>query len=814
MENDMHDKPLQPNSSIPPIICFTSGKGGCGKTTLAINFANIVARSGKRVLIVDCDISNRGSTGIFHSYMEGAPRSLSFADLLGKRVLSAERSLIQLKNELYFIPSFDPHDPENSLPISDSLEELGQRLREAIYSIAQRYNISCIVLDLFCGIDNITTASAIAADKVIIVNEPDIVTFTGSINLLNHLNESFTPLIRKPDIHLVINRVRSTNTVRQLSMLYKDNLEKAVSGTILCYFPFNRRIFQNFGKYPYISDVLPKSLFVKKMQLLAYAIFKGNHDHLLEPKVREWNARTLKHIYIKLFDPASMDEEQVIVRISQIPVLAAFWFLGSILILRGFTLTSGPACGALILSLSGVSVLYLYWLWSFWPLVIFNFKVAIFRYRMERLLYKANTLFSLGSAARKGVLPALASSAFLLIFIGLLFSGIALFFGYKTLFEKGIFHKKRIEMLADNPFIRSLSLRNQTIDSVNFQPAAVRRFNKEKRHFWEIYEPSILIDGTTFKSCSLQTPYSWEGGCFKNLSISGTIFDRCVFARTYDVDSLLFDSCQFNGVKIKHFFHPKSVTFRKCVLANCTLQVDRYAFIRIDSSTFDKTVFTGSRKNDFLFLCFEGKTLSNGLVIDTQKVQYNKLSDTVFVAVLEIAAMILAQEEKLDDKYSQHTVHDTISYWANSCELQILLSVFSKCYYLPKTYADSLRRMISTKMGGQDIKLYRGYYYLLTALIELMKEGIYSVEVDASLKNLVAWHDANSGSSNIFLWYLWEKYSEHLDNTKNILVSLTREYMQGYRPTIKYMRDIKNIYDRKPIEHPPELFTKYRIDNK
>jgi flagellar biosynthesis protein FlhG len=40
-----------------PIIAFTSGKGGTGKSTLALNLANLLAKQNKKVLLIDFDIN-------------------------------------------------------------------------------------------------------------------------------------------------------------------------------------------------------------------------------------------------------------------------------------------------------------------------------------------------------------------------------------------------------------------------------------------------------------------------------------------------------------------------------------------------------------------------------------------------------------------------------------------------------------------------------------------------------------------------------------------------------------------------------------
>ncbi|UFN47306.1 AAA family ATPase [Roseomonas sp. OT10] len=41
-----------------PLICFTSPKGGVGKTTLAANIAYALSQTGRRILAIDCDPQN------------------------------------------------------------------------------------------------------------------------------------------------------------------------------------------------------------------------------------------------------------------------------------------------------------------------------------------------------------------------------------------------------------------------------------------------------------------------------------------------------------------------------------------------------------------------------------------------------------------------------------------------------------------------------------------------------------------------------------------------------------------------------------
>ncbi len=52
------------------IIVFLSGKGGSGKTTVAIAFAKLLSDISKHTVLVDFDLSTNGASYFFKSYFK------------------------------------------------------------------------------------------------------------------------------------------------------------------------------------------------------------------------------------------------------------------------------------------------------------------------------------------------------------------------------------------------------------------------------------------------------------------------------------------------------------------------------------------------------------------------------------------------------------------------------------------------------------------------------------------------------------------------------------------------------------------------
>lgn len=91
-------------------VAFLSGKGGSGKTTLALSVADLLCRCGVQTLLVDCDLSTNGATYFYESQLvdQGENeklRLLSFDGLLNRGGSVDQLTPLKIKPTLDFVPS-------------------------------------------------------------------------------------------------------------------------------------------------------------------------------------------------------------------------------------------------------------------------------------------------------------------------------------------------------------------------------------------------------------------------------------------------------------------------------------------------------------------------------------------------------------------------------------------------------------------------------------------------------------------------------------------------------------------------------------
>lgn len=165
-------------------IAIINQKGGCGKTTTAINLSAMLARAGKRTLLVDLDSQSHCAAGL------GIPETKIEMDIgdamlaAGNKEIDLTRLLWQPAANLELAPSrMRLAGLEASRGGLANLSDKERRLALAIDAIAADYDIVCI--DCAPSIGLLTYNALVAADVVLVPVETSFFSLQGATRQVN-----------------------------------------------------------------------------------------------------------------------------------------------------------------------------------------------------------------------------------------------------------------------------------------------------------------------------------------------------------------------------------------------------------------------------------------------------------------------------------------------------------------------------------------------------------------------------------------------------------------------------------------------------
>jgi flagellar biosynthesis protein FlhG len=158
-------------------ISITGGKGGVGKTSIALKTAMELARAGYRTLLIDCD-SNLSNTPI----KLGLPLDNKFEKLLSGEA-NFEEVVIQLGN-FHLLPACN-----GSIELFESKINFDEIIIDIITSHEHEYDY--ILLDCPAGVSREALTLNAFCDHRWVVVTPDKSSITDSYSLIKLLNSRF-----------------------------------------------------------------------------------------------------------------------------------------------------------------------------------------------------------------------------------------------------------------------------------------------------------------------------------------------------------------------------------------------------------------------------------------------------------------------------------------------------------------------------------------------------------------------------------------------------------------------------------------------
>ncbi|MBI5149549.1 MAG: AAA family ATPase [Candidatus Omnitrophica bacterium] len=209
------------------IIAIANQKGGCGKTTTAINLAAALGRNGRKVLLIDLDPQAHASLGL---NIESQDSIYNVISGLTPRKLRLDNIIKRVENSFDIVPS-------NILvgTLEQELaDEIGRELKltEVIATVAGRYDY--VLIDCAPSLGILTVNALRASHELIIPVETSRFSIQGVEHLLDIVN-----LVRDRLSHAIEARVLITMFDSRLrhsfAMLqtFKDKFSELLFDTIV-----------------------------------------------------------------------------------------------------------------------------------------------------------------------------------------------------------------------------------------------------------------------------------------------------------------------------------------------------------------------------------------------------------------------------------------------------------------------------------------------------------------------------------------------------------------------------------------------------
>ncbi len=235
------------------LITITSGKGGVGKTTTAINLGAALNAFGKEVIILDANLTTP-NVGL-HLGAPIVPVSLNHV-LLGKAKIAD--AIYEHESGTKIIPS--------SLSVKElrrlnhgKLKDVGKKLRKMA---------DYIIYDSAAGLGEEALASIEASDELIIVTNPEIPAVTDALKTSKVIEQ-----LGKSVKGVIITRIRGTKTEMPIVNI-RDMLELPILGIV----PEDKNMQTALVMKDAIVHTHPKSKAARAYRMIAAKII-GNGNY-------------------------------------------------------------------------------------------------------------------------------------------------------------------------------------------------------------------------------------------------------------------------------------------------------------------------------------------------------------------------------------------------------------------------------------------------------------------------------------------------------------------------------------------------------
>lgn len=235
------------------IIVITSGKGGVGKTTTAINLASAMNYFGEDVLVIDGNLSTP-NIGI-HLNSPEVPINLNHV----------------LKDKADVFEAVYQHESGiKILPSSLSVKELKKTKPEKMKDFKKDFKkmANSVIVDSSAGLGNEARSAIEMADEIIIVTNPEMPALTDALKTIKLVEEFGIPILG-----VIVTRVRKDDIEMQPDIV-KEMLEIPILGMI----PEDIAIQRSINEKDAVVHIYPKSNAARAYKEIAAKMLNVKYD--------------------------------------------------------------------------------------------------------------------------------------------------------------------------------------------------------------------------------------------------------------------------------------------------------------------------------------------------------------------------------------------------------------------------------------------------------------------------------------------------------------------------------------------------------
>ncbi|MBU3957609.1 MAG: cell division ATPase MinD [Nanoarchaeota archaeon] len=242
------------------IIGIVSGKGGVGKTTLAINLGAALAARGKKVIIIDCNITT--------SHL-GAYLGMYYCPVTINQVLKGDAEMSDI--------IYDHHSGMKVIPASLKLEDIKgidfTRLKEVVRKLDDD---SIMILDAAPGLGREAAIAMRASDEILYITTPFVPAVIDVMKCKNMAAE-----IGLKHIGLVLNMV--SNESYELA---KKDVERLSGLPVISTVPMDRNVHKSLAANLPVIQYAPGSGSSLAFKKLAAFIINEKYEETFFERLR------------------------------------------------------------------------------------------------------------------------------------------------------------------------------------------------------------------------------------------------------------------------------------------------------------------------------------------------------------------------------------------------------------------------------------------------------------------------------------------------------------------------------------------------